>query len=263
MEISLERNETTFFFFLGADCFILKKNPHTYYITFHKTYSNNGDISWQLRVLSDGLSPTSLADVPRATSPVLGPPESSQSRALVAHAGLAIRQPPCYITWDIAANRHHYVGHRDESAPRDRHHYEQSKLCHMQLSQNDWLNLIRSCVSIQQNCQEARQELCRNFCAVDRLSCGKLSNRNHKCGPQRDTILLTHRQVFPFDIIIMYMRTKYTRLLSIISQYSFPWCKNYGPRTVPISFWLQPGWFYVWHPNVSAFSHVGPDDIIT
>ena len=98
---------------------------------------------------------------------------------------------------------------------------------------------------------------------VDRLSCGKLSNRNHKCGPQRDTILLTHRQVFPFNIIIMYMRTKYTRLLSIISQYSFPWCKNYGPRTVPISFWLQPGWFYVWHPDVSAFSHVGPDDIIT
>ena len=133
----------------------------------------------------------------------------------------------------------------------------------MQLSQNDWLNVIRSCVSIQQNCQEACQELCRNFCAVDRLSCGKLSNRNHKCGPQRDAILLTHRQVFPFNIIIMYMRTKYTRLLSIISQYSFPWCKNYEPRTVPISFWLQPGWFYVWHPDVSAFSHVGPDDIIT
>ena len=145
----------------------------------------------------------------------------------------------------------------------NRHHYEQSKLCRMQLSQNDWLNVIRSCVSIQQNCQQARQELCRNFCAVDRLSCGKLSNRNHKCGPQKDTILLTHRQVFPFNIIIMYMRTKYTRLLSIISQYSFPWCKNDGPRTVPISFWLQPGWFYVWHPDVSAFSHVGPDDIIT
>ena len=102
---------------------------------------------------NDGLSPTSLADVPRATSPVLGPPESSRSRALVSHAGLAIRQPPCYITWDIAANRHHY---------------EQSKLCHMQLSQSDWLNVIRSCVSIQQNCQEARQELCRNFGAVDR-----------------------------------------------------------------------------------------------
>ena len=172
----------------------------------------------------------------------------------VAHAGLAIRQPPSHGTsrrigtWDIAANRHHC---------------EQSKLCHIQLSQNYWLNVIRSCVSIQQNCQEVRQELCRNFCAVDRLSCGKLSNRNHKCGPQRDAILLTHRQVFPFDIIIMYMRTKYTRLLSIISQYSFPWCKNYGPRTVPISFWLQPGWFYVWHPDVSVFSHVGPDDIIT
>ena len=57
------------------------------------------------------------------------------------------------ITWDIAANRHHY---------------EQSKLCHMQLSQNDWLNVIRSCVNIQQNCQEACQELCRNFGAVDR-----------------------------------------------------------------------------------------------
>ena len=183
-----------------------------------------------VRVLSDGLSPTSLADVPRATSPVLGPPESSRSRALVVltqgsrygnhHAtshGTSRRIGT--TTWDIAANRHHY---------------EQSKLCHMQLSQNDWLNVIRSCVSIQQNCQEARQELCRNFCAVDRsrdrLSCGKLSNRNHKWGPQRDAILLTHRQVFPFNIIIMYMRTKCTRLLSIMSQYSFPWCKNYGPR---------------------------------
>ena len=151
------------------------------------------------------------------------------------------------ITWDLAA---------------DRHHYEQSKLCHMHLSQNDWLYVIRSCISIQQNCQEARQELCRNFCAVDRSSCGKLSNRNHKCGPQRDAILLTHRQVFPFNIIIMYMRTKYTPLLSIITQYSFPWCKNNGP-TVPIPFWLQPGWFYVWHPDVSAFSNVWPDDIIT
>ena len=98
-----------------------KKNTH--YIIFHKTYI--GDISWQLRILSGcrslsaaryKLSPTSLADVPRATSTVLGPPESSQSRALVAHAGLAIQQPPCYITWDIAANRHHYVGHHGESA---------------------------------------------------------------------------------------------------------------------------------------------------
>ena len=189
--------------------------------------------------------------MPRATSTVLVPPESSRSRARDTATPHGTSRRIGTITWDIAANRHHY---------------EQSKLCHMQLSQNDWLHVIRSCVSIQQNCQEARQELCRNFCAVDRLSCGKLSNRNHKCGPQRDAILLTHRQVFPFDIIIMYMRTKYTRLLSIISQYSFPWCKNYGPRTVPISFWLQPGWFYVsdvWHPDVSAFSHVGPDDIIT
>ena len=83
----------------------------------------------------------------------------------VAHAGLAIRQPTSHGTsrrigtWDIAANRHHC---------------EQSKLCHIQLSQNDWLK-FRSRVSIQQNCQEARQELCRNFCTVDRLSCGKLS----------------------------------------------------------------------------------------
>ena len=53
------------------------------------------------------LSPTSLADGPRVTSPVLGAPESSRSGALVAHAGLAIRQPPCNITWDIAANRQH------------------------------------------------------------------------------------------------------------------------------------------------------------
>ena len=42
-----------FFFFLGIDCFILKKKKttHTHYIIFHKTY--DGDISWQLRVLSE------------------------------------------------------------------------------------------------------------------------------------------------------------------------------------------------------------------
>ena len=172
---------------------------------------------------NDGLSPTSLADVPRATSPVLGPPESSRSRALVSHAGLAIRQPPCYITWDIAANPS--IGTITNKV--------NCVICNYHR-----LNVIRSDVSIQQNCQEARQELCRNFGAVDRSvelwQLIKLSNRNHKCGPQREAILLTHRQVFPFNIIIMYMRTKYTRLLSISSQSSFPWCKNYGPRTVPI-----------------------------
>ena len=138
------------FFFLGGWLFHFvkkkkKKKKHTYYITFHKTYSINGD-----------MSPTSLADVPRATSPVLGPPESSRSRALlVAHTRLAIRQTTML----------HRMGHRGESASftwdiaANRHHYEQSKLCHVQWSQNDWLNVIRSCVSIQQNCQEARQEL--------------------------------------------------------------------------------------------------------
>ena len=226
MEISLERNETTLFFFifLGGWLFHFekKKKTHIHYITFHKTYSNNGDISWQLRVLSDEscrYAPSDFA-CPRASG-VQSKQGSRYGNHYATPHGTSRRIGT--ITWDIAANRHHY---------------EQSKLCHMQLSQNDWLHVIRSCVSIQQNCQEARQELCRNFCAVDRLSCGKLSNRNHKCGPQRDAILLTHRQVFPFDIIIMYMRTKYTRLLSIICQYSFPWCKNYGPRTVPISFWL-------------------------
>ena len=114
----LKETRLHYFFFVLFRGLIVSfwKKTHTHHITFHKTYSNNGDISWQLRVLSDGLSPMSLADVPRATSPVLGPPESSRSRALVAHAGLAIRQPPRYITWDIAANRHHYVEHRGEWA---------------------------------------------------------------------------------------------------------------------------------------------------
>ena len=102
-----------FFFFSGGDCFSLKTHTHTtYYSTKLITEIFHDNFAFLL-------SPTSVADVPRATSPVLGPPESSRSRALVAHAGLAIRQPPCYITWDIVANRHHYA---------------QSKLYHMQLS---------------------------------------------------------------------------------------------------------------------------------
>ena len=62
-----------------------------------------------LSAARDKLSPTSFADVPRVTSPVLGPPEFTRSRALVAQAGLEIRQPPCYITVtrDIVANRQH------------------------------------------------------------------------------------------------------------------------------------------------------------
>ena len=44
-----------------------------------------------LSAARDKPSPTSFADVPRVTSPVLGPPESSRSRAVVAHAGLEIR----------------------------------------------------------------------------------------------------------------------------------------------------------------------------
>ena len=48
---------------------------------------------------------TSLADVPREPSPALGAPESNRSRAPPAHAGLAIRQPPCCFTRDIVANR--------------------------------------------------------------------------------------------------------------------------------------------------------------
>ena len=47
----------------------------------------------------------SIADVPRVTSSVSGAPESSRGRALTAHAGLAIRQPPCSITRDIVVNR--------------------------------------------------------------------------------------------------------------------------------------------------------------
>ena len=58
----------------------------------------------------DKVSLTSFADVPRVTSPVLGPPESSRSRTLIAHAGLEIRQPPCYIT--VTRGRRH----RGESA---------------------------------------------------------------------------------------------------------------------------------------------------
>ena len=58
----------------------------------------------------DKVSLTSFADVPRVTSPVLGPPESSRSRTLIGHAGLEIRQPSCYIT--VTRGRRH----RGESA---------------------------------------------------------------------------------------------------------------------------------------------------
>ena len=59
----------------------------------------------------DKVSLTSFAYVPRVTSLVLGPPESSRSRTLIAHAGLEIRQPPCYITVTRGRRRH-----RGESA---------------------------------------------------------------------------------------------------------------------------------------------------
>ena len=144
-----------FFFLLGGWLFHFekkkkKKKTHTHYITFHKTYSNNGDISWQLRVLSDEscrYAPSDFA-CPRA-SRVQSKQGSRYGNHHATPHGTSRRIGN--ITWDIAANRHHY---------------EQSKLCHMQLSQNDWLHVIRSCVSIQQNCQEARQELCRNFCQL-------------------------------------------------------------------------------------------------
>ena len=44
-------------------------------------------------------------NVPRATSSVPGAPESIQCRALAAHAGLAIWQPPCSITRDNVVNQ--------------------------------------------------------------------------------------------------------------------------------------------------------------
>ena len=123
------RAQLLFFFFVFCCCFfcfrglIASFKKHTYYTIFHKilefhwfykgryfmttsrsigTPSCRSDSMYQLL-------PTSLADVPRVTSPVLGAPESNRSRALVAHAGLAIRQPPCNITWDIAANRQYIV----------------------------------------------------------------------------------------------------------------------------------------------------------
>ena len=157
------------------------------------------------------------------TSPVLGPPESSRSRALVARAGLEIRQPS------------HGTSRRIGNINCWFNHYAQSKLCYMLSSKNGWLNDVRSCVSIQQNCQELRRNFGESFCAVDMLGCQAVKPKPTKCGPHDAILLLTHLQVFPFNIIIMYMGTKYTGLLSIISQSSFPWCKNYGPRTVPIS----------------------------
>ena len=154
---------------------------------------------------SIGLSPTSLADVPRSTSPVLGPPESSRSRALGSsrrardtattmphHMGDIASRRIGTITWDIAANRHHY---------------EQSKLCHMQLSQNYWLNVITSCVSIQQNCQEARQELCRNFVAVDRLSCHMVTVASY----QIETTNVGHKEMRSCWHIV-----KYFHLISLL-----------------------------------------------
>ena len=103
------------FYIGGGGCFILKNNTHTlhyipqnlgiplslqrrYFMTTSRSIGTPNCRS--LSAARYKLSPTSLADVPRVTSPVLGSPESSLSRALVAHAGLAIRQPPCNITWD-------------------------------------------------------------------------------------------------------------------------------------------------------------------
>ena len=60
-------------------------------------------------------------------------------------------------------------------------HNAQSKLCYTQLSKNGWLNDVRSCVSIQQNCQELRRNFGESCCAVDRLS---RKIETHKCGAQ-------------------------------------------------------------------------------
>ena len=49
--------------------------------------------------------PANVADVPRATLLFPCATESSRCRALTAHAGLTMRQPPCSITWDIVVKR--------------------------------------------------------------------------------------------------------------------------------------------------------------
>ena len=67
----------------------------------------------------------------------------------------------------------------------------------------------------------------------------KLSNRSPQIwATNSDAILLlTHRQVFPFNSIIMYMRTKYTRLLQKLWAQN---CANIVPMPAT-SFWLQSG----------------------
>ena len=76
------------------------------------------------------------------------------------------------------------------------------------------------------------------------------------------SLSLTHRQVFPFNIIIMYMRTKYTGLLSIISQsIAFSGAKIMGPelcqyRADASNIVLITTRFY---DGTICISHAGPD----
>ena len=97
------------FFFRGwlfhFDCF-KKKNTHTRYIIFHRTY--DGDISWQLRVLSERRAVA-------YESCRCAPSDFAFSRAsrVQSKQGSGIS----HRVRDTATTMLHHMGHRGESAP--------------------------------------------------------------------------------------------------------------------------------------------------
>ena len=81
-------------------------------------------------------------------------------RDFVCHAGLARRQPPCFITRDIMVNRQQkiFVAHTVNYVICNNH------------TIIDWV-LLNFTPVIQQNYRQPGRKFEKLFCAVDRLSC--------------------------------------------------------------------------------------------
>ena len=175
--------------------------------------------------------PASVAEVPREPWPA---PESDRSRALVAHAGLAIRQPPCCFTRDIVANRQLKLSNSSS-------HVQETMLYAVTVQEFTWF------------CQIAHQlfnrtvtnhaESLRNW----QVSCQAVKIRNPQIqmpAGSNAILFLTCRQVSAFYFLIMWMRTNYMGTFYIIFSYvtclvQVLWNQNCADVT-NMSDWLWP-----------------------
>ena len=169
---------------------------------------------------------------------------------------------------DTASTMLHHTGHRGEWATQTVDltitHKANSVLCNYQrIVDRMTLDLVSVFSRTVKNCAETLGNHSAQLTTVDKLSCQAVNRNPDMWAENSDAIsLLTHRQVSPFNIIVMYMRTKYTWWFSIISPSSFSlvqkwWAQNCA-NIVPMpttSFWLKPSSMaqHVWHLDVSAF----------